>query len=121
MQEVEETDRWLRSERFSHIKRPYTAQEVAKLRGTLKQQYASGVMAKKAWALFTSLREKKSFSATFGALDTVQVTQMAKYLSTIYVSGWQSSSTASSTNEVTFLNGNTIIKCTNNFVSLDLI
>lgn len=27
------------------------------------------------------------------------VTQMAKYLDTIYVSGWQSSSTASSTDE----------------------
>lgn len=32
-------------------------------------------------------------------LDPVQVTQMAKYLETVYVSGWQSSSTASSTNE----------------------
>jgi isocitrate lyase len=90
----------LRTERFSHLKRPYTAQEVVKLRGTLKQTYASGEMAKKAWKLFTTLREKKSFSATFGALDTVQVIQMAKYLTTIYVSGWQSSSTASSTNEV---------------------
>jgi isocitrate lyase len=29
----------------------------------------------------------------------VQITQMAKYLETVYVSGWQSSSTASSTNE----------------------
>lgn len=32
-------------------------------------------------------------------LDPVQVTQMAKYLETVYVSGWQSSSTASSTHE----------------------
>lgn len=32
-------------------------------------------------------------------LDPVQVTQMAKHLETVYVSGWQSSSTASSTNE----------------------
>ena len=32
-------------------------------------------------------------------LDPVQVTQMAKYLETVYVSGWQSSSTASSSNE----------------------
>merc|ERR1719301_449288 len=38
-------------------------------------------------------------TATFGALDTVQVTQMSKYLDTIYVSGWQSSSTASTSNE----------------------
>merc|ERR1712127_271545 len=35
----------------------------------------------------------------FGALDPVQVVQMAKYLSTVYVSGWQSSSTASTSNE----------------------
>lgn len=33
------------------------------------------------------------------SLDPVQVTQMAKYLETVYVSGWQCSSTASSTNE----------------------
>lgn len=33
------------------------------------------------------------------SLDPVQVTQMAKYLDTVYVSGWQCSSTASSTNE----------------------
>ena len=36
---------------------------------------------------------------TSSRLDPVQVTQMAKYLETVYVSGWQSSSTASSTNE----------------------
>ena len=29
----------------------------------------------------------------------IQVIQMAKYLDTIYVSGWQSSSTASTSNE----------------------
>merc|ERR1711971_392988 len=38
-------------------------------------------------------------SHTFGALDTVQVVQMAKYLTSVYVSGWQSSSTASTSNE----------------------
>jgi isocitrate lyase len=32
-------------------------------------------------------------------LDPVQLTQMAKYLETVYVSGWQSSSTASSSLE----------------------
>lgn len=34
-------------------------------------------------------------SHTFGALDAVQVVQMAPHVSTIYVSGWQCSSTAS--------------------------
>ena len=32
-------------------------------------------------------------------LDPVQITQMAKHLETVYVSGWQSSSTASSSLE----------------------
>jgi isocitrate lyase len=41
----------------------------------------------------------KTPSFTYGALDTVQVIQMGKYLDTIYVSGWQSSSTASTSNE----------------------
>jgi isocitrate lyase len=33
------------------------------------------------------------------SLDPVQLTQMAKHLETVYVSGWQSSSTASSSLE----------------------
>merc|ERR1719226_484936 len=42
---------------------------------------------------------KGTCSHTFGALDPVQVVQMAKYLTSVYVSGWQSSSTASTSNE----------------------
>lgn len=42
---------------------------------------------------------KKSFHHTFGALDPVQVINLTKYLQTVYVSGWQCSSTASVTNE----------------------
>ena len=38
-------------------------------------------------------------SRTYGALDPVQVATMAPHLSTIYVSGWQCSSTASSSGE----------------------
>lgn len=43
--------------------------------------------------------EGNTFTYPVASLDPVQVTQMAKYLETVYVSGWQSSSTASSTNE----------------------
>ena len=39
------------------------------------------------------------YSATFGALDPVQAVQMARHLTSIYVSGWQCSSTASTSNE----------------------
>ena len=38
-------------------------------------------------------------SYTYGCLEPTMLTQMAKYLDTVYVSGWQSSSTASSTDE----------------------
>lgn len=53
----------------------------------------------KLWSLLTKLYAKGGYSHTFGALDPVQVTQMAPHLSSIYVSGWQCSSTASTTNE----------------------
>ena len=48
----------------------------------------------------SSYRELEVFNTRLHhRLDPVQVTQMAKYLETVYVSGWQSSSTASSTHE----------------------
>lgn len=43
--------------------------------------------------------QDKDASFTFGCLDPVMITQMAKYLDTVYVSGWQTSSTASSSDE----------------------
>jgi isocitrate lyase len=43
--------------------------------------------------------KNKDVSFTYGCLDPVMVTQMAKYLDTVYVSGWQCSSTASSSDE----------------------
>src|SRR3569833_3840975 len=43
--------------------------------------------------------QNRDASYTYGCLEPTMVTQMAKYLDTVYVSGWQSSSTASSTDE----------------------
>lgn len=43
--------------------------------------------------------QNKAASFTYGCLEPTMLTQMAKYLDTVYVSGWQSSSTASSTDE----------------------
>lgn len=90
---------WWQSPRWKHQTRPYTAEDVARLRSPVQGTYASGQMAKKAWAMFQDMASKGTFSHTFGSLDPVQVAQMAKYLTTIYVSGWQCSSTASTTNE----------------------
>ncbi|EPQ51011.1 isocitrate lyase [Gloeophyllum trabeum ATCC 11539] len=97
--EVREVENWWKSERFSRVKRPYTAAQVVSKRGTIPIQYPSNIQAKKLWASLSKHFKEGTPSHTYGALDPVQVTQMAKYLETVYVSGWQSSSTASSTNE----------------------
>ncbi|KZT27393.1 isocitrate lyase [Neolentinus lepideus HHB14362 ss-1] len=97
--EVGEVENWWKSERFSRVKRPYTAAQVVSKRGTIPISYPSNVQAKKLWAILSKRFKEGTPSHTYGALDPVQVTQMAKYLETVYVSGWQSSSTASSTNE----------------------
>lgn len=63
-----------------------------------KVSFASG-QSDKLYTLLKNLYQVGGYSHTFGALDPVQVTQMAPHLSSIYISGWQCSSTASSTNE----------------------
>ncbi|XP_058734868.1 isocitrate lyase 2-like [Vicia villosa] len=97
--EVAEVQAWWNSERFKLTKRPYSAKDVVSLRGNLRQTYASNELSKKLWNLLKTHQTNRTASRTFGALDPVQVTQMAKHLDTIYVSGWQCSSTHTSTNE----------------------
>ncbi|KAI9342242.1 isocitrate lyase [Obelidium mucronatum] len=87
------------SPRFAQIIRPYSASDVAIKRGTLVQDYASNTQAKKLWALLKTHHQNKTASRTYGSLDPIQVIQMGKFLDTIYVSGWQCSSTASTSNE----------------------
>lgn len=43
--------------------------------------------------------QNRDASYTYGCLEPTMLTQMAKYLDTVYVSGWQSSSTASASDE----------------------
>lgn len=91
----EEIRQWWSEERWSHTKRDYTPKDVAVLRGTLKVEYPSNHTAKKLYNMMRYMHENKKYTATYGALDPVQVVNEAKYLDTIYVSGWQCSSTAS--------------------------
>ncbi|KAK4255363.1 hypothetical protein QN277_008371 [Acacia crassicarpa] len=97
--EVAEVQAWWNSERFRQTRRPYSARDVVALRGNLRQTYASDEMAKKLWGTLKTHQANGTASRTFGALDPVQVTQMASHLDTIYVSGWQCSSTAATSNE----------------------
>ncbi|KAK5098960.1 isocitrate lyase 1 [Exophiala xenobiotica] len=98
-QEVAALQQWWQDSRWRHTKRPYTAEDIAQKRGNLKIQYPSAVMAKKLWNLMEERFANKQASPTYGCLDPTMVTQMAPFLETVYISGWQTSSTASSTDE----------------------
>jgi len=87
------------SPRFAETARPYSAKDIVALRGSLSQTYAADAMAKKLYTTLLECQATGGHSRTFGALDPVQATLMAPHLTSIYVSGWQSSSTASTSNE----------------------
>jgi isocitrate lyase len=91
--EIKQMHQWMNSERFKHITRPYDAKKVVSLQNPVKCTYKAAVMARKAWKLFTELAAQGKYSHTYGCLDQIQLIQMAKYLTTVYVSGWQTSST----------------------------
>jgi len=97
--EVQAVKQWFESDRWQDKIRPYTAEDVVRLRSPMKRSYASGYMSQKLFGMLKKLQAQGGYSHTYGALDPVQVVQMAECLSSVYVSGWQSSSTASTTNE----------------------
>jgi len=98
-QEVAEVKKWWSGERWRYTKRPFTAEQIVSKRGHLKIEYASNAQAKKLWRILEGRFQSKDASYTYGCLEPTMVTQMAKYLDTVYVSGWQSSSTASASDE----------------------
>ncbi|AGO11708.1 AaceriADL066Cp [[Ashbya] aceris (nom. inval.)] len=98
--EAEEIRKWWSQPRWAGTKRAYTAEDIVKRRGTFPVvEYPSSVMADKLVETLTRHSRNGTVSQTFGVLDPVQMTQMVKYLDTIYVSGWQCSATASTSNE----------------------
>ncbi|TGJ88670.1 hypothetical protein E0Z10_g55 [Xylaria hypoxylon] len=98
-QEVEDVKRWWSDPRWRYTKRPFTAEQIVSKRGHLQVQYPSNAQSKKLWNILENRFKNRDASYTYGCLEPTAVTQMAKYLDTIYVSGWQSSSTASSSDE----------------------
>jgi len=99
LQEVEAVKQWWTDSRWRYTKRPFTAEQIVQKRGNLTIQYPSNVQAKKLWNIVEDRFKNKQASFTYGCLEPTMLTQMAKYLDTVYVSGWQSSSTASATDE----------------------
>lgn len=91
---------WLHSSRFSHITRPYSGEQIAKFQSRHRTTTLSHPMSEQLYHTLRQHQVKKTASVTFGALDPVQAVAMAPHVDTIYVSGWQSASTAASTREV---------------------
>ncbi|KAI1402262.1 isocitrate lyase [Hypoxylon fuscum] len=97
--EVEAVKKWWSDPRWRYTKRPFTAEQIVSKRGHLQIDYPSNAQSKKLWKILEGRFQNRDASYTYGCLEPTMVTQMAKYLDTVYVSGWQSSSTASASDE----------------------
>lgn len=87
MKPEELTKQWNEDRRWLNIQRPYKAEEVLKLRGSLKIEYTLATLgAHKLWDLLS----KESFVRALGAMTGNQAVQQVQAgLKSIYVSGWQ--------------------------------
>lgn len=85
VQELEKN--WKTDPRWKGIKRPYSAQDVIKLRGSVKIEHTLAQLgAKKLWDMLHS----DPFIRALGAVTGNQAVQMVQAgLKSIYVSGWQ--------------------------------
>jgi isocitrate lyase len=78
---------WQTEERWKGIQRPYSAQDVVKLRGSVDVKYSLAEQgAERLWKLINS----EDYVNALGALTGNQAVQMVKAgLQAIYLSGWQ--------------------------------
>ena len=78
---------WKNNERWSNVERPYTAEDVIRLRGTVQVEYT--LARRGAERLWRSIHDKPYVNA-LGALTGNQAMQQVKAgLQAIYLSGWQ--------------------------------
>ena len=79
--------RWATDPRWSGIKRDYTAEDVVKLRGSVKIEHTLAKMgAERLWQML----QAEEYISSLGALTGAQAAQMVRAgLKAIYVSGWQ--------------------------------
>ena len=78
---------WNNDSRWKGIKRPYSAEEVIKLRGSIDIEYT---LAKQGAEKLWSLLKEEDYVTALGALTGNQAVQQVKAgLKAIYLSGWQ--------------------------------
>ncbi|KAF8624218.1 hypothetical protein AX15_005984 [Amanita polypyramis BW_CC] len=79
--------------RFRDIKRPYTPADVASKQGFMPVlPLPSTLLADKLYATLSKAAEAGQPVHTMGAIDPVQMTQMARHQDIVYISGWAASS-----------------------------
>ncbi|KAJ3895825.1 isocitrate lyase [Lentinula edodes] len=79
--------------RFSSTKRPYTAADVVSKQGSLPVlPLPSTLLADKLYGILSRAAEASKPVHTMGAIDPVQMTQMARHQEVVYISGWACSS-----------------------------
>ena len=81
---------WAENPRWKNIKRTYSASDVVRLRGSVKQEYTLARRgAEKLWGLVNG-ESKKGYVNCLGALTGGQAVQQVKAgIEAIYLSGWQ--------------------------------
>jgi hypothetical protein len=96
---VAAVDTFFSQPRFSGLSRPYSAAAVASKQGTLPPlPLPSTLLADKLYAVFDRAAKEGKPVHTLGAIDPVQMTQMAQWLEVLYVSGWAASSLLTTAN-----------------------
>jgi isocitrate lyase len=79
--------KWATDPRWNGVERTYTAEDVVRLRGSVKVEFS---LAKRGAARLWELLHSEEYVHTFGALTGAQAVQMVKAgLQAIYMSGWQ--------------------------------
>ncbi|MBC8951043.1 MULTISPECIES: isocitrate lyase [Xenorhabdus] len=89
-QQIAQLEQEWQQPRWKGITRPYSAEDVVKLRGSINPEHTLAQMgAKKLWSLLNG-NSKKGYVNALGALTGGQALQQAKAgIEAVYLSGWQ--------------------------------
>ncbi|KAG5715710.1 hypothetical protein E4T56_gene161 [Termitomyces sp. T112] len=92
-QRTKEMEEFFDQPRFKDIKRTYSASAVASKQGSMPVlPLPSTILANKLYDTFSKAASEGKPVHTMGAIDPVQMTQMARHQDVVYVSGWAASS-----------------------------
>ncbi len=93
---------WAENPRWKHVRRPYSAEDVVRLRGSVQQEYTLAKKgAEQLWKLTYGDTSKKGYVNCMGALTAGQAMQQAKAgLEAIYLSGWQVAADANTSEQM---------------------